>query len=65
MTYLIVQIPKKRRNKKDKGNKAVVESSTNDDILIDKVGTFFIFAEVLHKHAVHIRNMFTLNYVIA
>ncbi len=44
---------------------AVVESSTNDDILIDKVGAFFIFAEVLNKHAVNIRNMLTLKYVIA
>jgi hypothetical protein len=43
----------------------VVESSTTDDILIDKVGAFFIFAEVLHKHAVNIRNMFTINYVIS
>jgi hypothetical protein len=50
MTYFIVQIPKKPRNKKDtsqdKGQMAVVESSTNDDILIDKVGAFLIFAEV-------------------
>jgi hypothetical protein len=44
---------------------AVVESSTNDDILIDKVEAFFIFAEVLHKHTVNIRHMFNLNYVIA
>lgn len=50
MTYFFVQIPKKPRNKKDtsqnKGKMAVIESSTNDDILIDKVRAFFVFAEV-------------------